>query len=355
MNRIERLMQSLPDGLDAALILSKENRRYYTGFPSSAGILFVTRDQAYFLIDFRYIEAAQKAVRGCEVLLLENTRRALYALCQKHAVRAVGAELSYLTVADFQRYRALLEPAVLEEGDQLDRLILSQRRIKTPDEVEQIRRAQALTDETFRNILNAIQPGRTEREIALEMEFDMRRRGAEAVSFDFIVVTGKNSALPHGVPGDGVIKRGDFVTMDFGAVVGGYHSDMTRTVAVGEPSERQRLVYDTVLKAQLAALESIAAGRSCREIDAAARSIIDDAGFAGCFGHGLGHAVGIEIHEEPRFSPACDDTVEPGLVMTVEPGIYLQGEFGCRIEDMVYVTEAGTENLTESPKDLIVL
>ena len=143
--------------------------------------------------------------------------------------------------------------------------------------------------------------------------------------------------------------------MDFGAVVGGYHSDMTRTVAVGEPSERQRLVYDTVLKAQLAALESIAAGRSCREIDAVARSIIDGAGFAGCFGHGLGHAVGIEIHEEPRFSPACDDTVEPGLVMTVEPGIYLQGEFGCRIEDMVYVTEAGIENLTESPKDLIVL
>lgn len=355
MNKIEALMQNLPEGIDAALITSEQNRRYYTGFHSTAGILFVTREAAYFLIDFRYIEAARAQIAGCEVLLLENTQRSLQALCAKHGVKTVGAENSYLTLTDFNRYSELLGAASLDAGGAADRAILAQRRRKTPDEAAKIRAAQALTEETFDYILGRIQPGKTEREIALDMEFFMRGRGAEAVSFDFIVVSGKNSSRPHGTPSSKKIEKGDFVTMDFGAVFEGYHSDMTRTVAVGQVNERQRLVYETVLAAQLAGIAAVRPGRPCSEVDAAARGVIDAAGFEGCFGHGLGHSLGVEIHEEPRFSAPSKALVEAGLVMTVEPGCYLEGEFGCRIEDMLYITESGVENLTHSPKNLIIL
>ena len=183
----------------------------------------------------------------------------------------------------------------------------------------------------------------------------MRRMGSEGVSFDFIVVSGKNSSLPHGVPTDKVVERGDFVTMDFGAVVGGYHSDMTRTIAVGEASDEMRLVYDTVLKAQLESEKVIRAGAVCQDVDKVARDIINAAGYEGCFGHGLGHSVGVEIHENPAFSPRCETVLKPGMVMTVEPGIYLENKFGVRIEDMVYVTETGSLNLTTSKKELIIL
>ncbi|WP_312641942.1 aminopeptidase P family protein [Hydrogenoanaerobacterium sp.] len=354
-NKIERLMQNLPEHIDAALITSEQNRLYYTGFPSSAGILFVTREAAYFLIDFRYVEAAKAAISGCEVLLLENTPKSLQSLCNKHAVKTVATENSYVTVSSFNRFASLLSPVTLLEEYTVDQLILSQRRHKTLDEIKKIRAAQALTEDTFDYILNRIEAGKTEREIALDMEFFMRKRGADAVSFDFIVVSGQNSSKPHGVPTDKIIESGDFVTMDFGAIVDGYHSDMTRTVAVGKVSERQRLVYDTVLKAQLAGIDAIKLGTTCSDVDAAARNLIKEAGFEGCFGHGLGHSVGIEIHEDPRFSTFCNELVEPGIVMTVEPGIYLAGEFGCRIEDMVYVTENGVENLTCSPKNLMIL
>ncbi|RPF48460.1 Xaa-Pro aminopeptidase [Hydrogenoanaerobacterium saccharovorans] len=354
-SKIQQLMQNLPEHIDAALITSEQNRRYYTGFPSSAGILFVTKEAAYFLIDFRYVEAAKTAIKDCEVLLLENTQKSLQSLCKKHAVKTVAAENSYLTVGSFHRFSTLLSPVKLLDEDTVDQLILSQRRYKTIDEIEKIRTAQALTEETFNYILTRLSAGKTEREIALDMEFYMRRQGAEAVSFDFIVVSGCNSSRPHGVPSDKVIQNGDFVTMDFGAIVDGYHSDMTRTVAVGNITDKQKLVYDTVLKAQLAGIDAIKVGASCKDVDAAARDIIYNAGFEGCFGHGLGHSVGVEIHEEPRFSITSDDTVESGIVMTVEPGIYIEGEFGCRIEDMIYVTENKIENLTHSPKNLIIL
>jgi Xaa-Pro aminopeptidase len=187
------------------------------------------------------------------------------------------------------------------------------------------------------------------------MEFFMRRMGSEGVSFDFIVVSGKNSSLPHGVPTDKLVQVGDFLTMDFGAVVGGYHSDMTRTVAVGSASDEMRLVYDTVLKAQLESEKAIRAGAVCSDIDKIARDIIYGAGYEGCFGHGLGHSVGVEIHESPAFSPNCSAILRPGTIMTVEPGIYLENKFGVRIEDMVYVTEEGSINLTASPKHLIIV
>lgn len=355
MSKIDFLSKNLPEQIDAVLITSEQNRRYYTGFPSSAGILLVAKECACFFIDFRYYEAACAQVRECEVSLLEDTKKCLREFCEAHQIRTVAGENTYLTIADFHRYSKLLEPVMLTDDSAADRLILFQRRNKTREEVEQIIAAQCITEDTFDYIINHIKPGRTEQEIALEMEMYLRKQGAEAVSFDFIVVSGANSAKPHGVPTAKPIANGDLVTMDFGAVVGGYHSDMTRTIGVGALSEQQREVYQTVLEAQQAGLDAIRIGRPCSEVDKAARDVIDGKGFAKCFGHGLGHSVGIEIHENPRFSTLCSDPVEAGIVMTVEPGIYLSGEFGVRIEDMVYVTENGVENLTHSPKNLIIL
>ena len=218
-----------------------------------------------------------------------------------------------------------------------------------------MQKAQEITDATFSYIINNIKAGRTEREVMLDMEFFMRKQACDGVAFDFVVVSGKNSSLPHGVPTDKVIENGDFVTMDFGATVGGYRSDMTRTVAVGFVTDEQRKVYDTVLKAQLAALPAIHAGVVCKDIDKIARDIIYSAGYEGAFGHGLGHSVGIEIHENPAFNTRCETILKSGTVMTVEPGIYLENKFGVRIEDMVYVTDDGCINLTKSDKNLIIL
>ena len=358
MNQLERLMNSLPQGIDAALVSSHQNRRYLTGFASSAGTLLILREHAYFIIDSRYIEVARERVKGCEVILQDKLYNQIRELCASHSANTLAVENSYITLTEFCELRDTLAPLAISESPELDAAILRQRRYKTPDEVAHMREAQRLTDETFTHILNFIRPGKTEREIALEMEFFLRRAGADGISFDFIVASGANSSRPHAVPGMRAVCEGDFITMDFGADVAGYFSDMTRTVAVGPEAKilpEQRRVYDTVLQAQLAALDAIRIGKACSEIDGVARSLIDSAGYKGCFGHGLGHSVGVEIHEKPAFSMASKDIVEPGMIMTVEPGVYLEGRFGCRIEDMVYITENGTQNLTASPKELLVL
>ena len=249
----------------------------------------------------------------------------------------------------------LLAPADLLCDNTLSDLIDGLRSIKTPEEIVCMRQAQKYTDDGFAHILNFIRPGRTEKEVALELEFYMRKVGSEGAAFPFIVVSGANSSLPHGVPGDKIIEEGDFVTMDYGGICGGYLSDMTRTIAVGPVSQEQKQVYDTVLRAQKASLDIIHAGITGREVDAAARTLIDHAGYAGCFGHGLGHSVGLEIHESPACNTSSSAVLQPGMIMTVEPGIYLEGKFGVRIEDMVVVTETGYEDLTCAPKCLIEL
>ena len=237
----------------------------------------------------------------------------------------------------------------------VDRAITSLRMIKSADEIALMKSAQEIAERAFTHILDFIKPGVTEREVSLELDYFMLRSGAEALSFETIAVSGVNSSMPHGVPSDKKIENGDFVTMDYGAVCGGYHSDMTRTVAVGNVSAEQKKVYDTVLKAQLAALEAMRPGVRCADADRAARDVIEAAGYGEFFGHGTGHGVGIEIHEEPRVSPTAVDILETGNVVTDEPGIYLPGQFGVRIEDMVLITENGFENLTKAPKELIVL
>lgn len=340
---------------EALLVSSIPNRFYLTGFETSDGYVFITAERAYFLIDFRYFEKAKEIVKSCEVRLSSDAFVEVKQLCTENAVESIFIESEQVSLSLYTQLCEELAPVSIENSLRFDIMLRDMRSVKAEAELSLMKQAQKLTDDTFDYIIQRIEAGRTEREVMLDMEFFMRRLGSEGVSFDFIVVSGKNSSLPHGVPTDKKIERGDFITMDFGAVVGGYRSDMTRTVALGEISERQRTVYETVLKAQTAAINAVKSGLVCSDIDKVAREIIYSAGFEGCFGHGLGHSVGIEIHERPNFNTRCNTVLRAGTVMTVEPGIYLENEFGVRIEDMVYVTRDGCINLTGSPKELICL
>ncbi len=354
ISRIGKIQKKLQKN-EAVIIFNNENRFYFTGFNSSAGVVLITSGKSYFLVDFRYFEKAKQTVNSAEVLLLEKLYSQINSLLKTHGINKVYFETESLS---FNRYTSLcenLDSVEISKENTMQRLITEIRSIKDQREIEKIKSAQKLTDDTFNFVLERLSVGRTEREIALEMEFFMRKNGSDGIAFDFIVVSGKNSSLPHGVPTDKKLEKGDFVTMDFGAKWDGYCSDMTRTVVLRAISEKQRFVYDTVLKAQLKSLESIKSGVVCKDIDSVARNIINSNGFEGCFGHGLGHSVGVEIHESPAFN-TCDETVlQDGMIMTVEPGIYLENEFGVRIEDMVLVNGDGIENLTHSPKELIII
>lgn len=352
--RIEFLQNNLKED-EAALISSDADRLYYTGFASSAGYVAVTRGKAVFLIDFRYFEKAKQTVKSCEVILLKNFSKQLGELFSSQKIKTVYLETDTVSLSAFSSLKSRMPDFEFSSDGKIQSLITKQRSIKSAEEISLIKKAQKMTDETFSYILGNISAGRTEREVMLDMEFFMRRLGSEGVSFDFIVVSGKNSSMPHGVPTDKKIEKGDFITMDFGAVCGGYRSDMTRTVAVGEVSDKQKEVYGTVLKAQQAAIDFIKPGVACREVDRVARDIISEAGYGDCFGHGLGHSVGIEIHENPACNTVCETVMEKGIIMTVEPGIYIENEFGVRIEDMVVVTENGCEDITESKRELIVV
>lgn len=352
--RLQTIGAALPPH-SALLVESAANRFYLTGFRSSAGFVLLSRDRAAFYVDFRYAEKARETIRHCAVNLSVRPMQEIRDFLAEQGVTTLYVEADSTSVSRMRALQEALDGVQVVGEDTFDRLLETMRQIKTPSELSAIRQAQQMTDDTFAYILERIRAGRTEREIMLDMEYYIRRLGSDGVAFDFIVVSGKNSSVPHGTPTDKVLENGDFVTMDFGGAVDGYRSDMTRTVAVGSVSVEQRRVYDTVLAAQTASLAAIRAGKVCKDIDKIARDLIDRAGFAGCFGHGLGHSVGIEIHETPSLSPRCDTVLKPGTVMTVEPGIYLEGRFGVRIEDMVVVTENGYENFTKSKKDLIIV
>lgn len=350
ISRIHALWELLEVG-EALLVTSEENRRYLTGFPSSAGAVLITKNTAELLIDFRYFEKAKATVKHMETVLCRSVAEEI----AKREISRLYLETESVTLGERDRLAKKLPEVELSADGKFSLKLSRMRAVKSERELSLIRDAQKITDKGFSYILERISEGRSEREIALELEFFMRKEGSEGVAFDFIVVSGENSSLPHGVPGERKLQKGDFVTMDFGAVAGGYRSDMTRTVAIGRVSDEQRAVYNTVLSAQEAALREIRAGKICRDIDKTARDIIENAGFRGCFGHGLGHSVGLYIHENPSFNTACETELLSGMVMTVEPGIYLEGRFGVRIEDMICVTDGGFENLTASRKDLIIL
>lgn len=354
--KLEQLSKHLAGTKSAALVTAEHHLCYLTGFPSGESYIFVTPEKAYFLTDFRYIEMAKNTVSGAECIMFNRLTDTLTELCKKHDVQTLLLEACETSLADAARLSGGLSDVELTTDDTLDRWLTEMRAIKDEHEIRRIEAAQAITEAGFEHILPYIREGVTEKQVALELEFFMRREGAQRVAFDFIVVSGANSSLPHGIPSDKPIQKGDFITMDFGAVVDGYHSDMTRTVALGSVSDEQRAIYNTVLAAQTASLSVLKAGLTCADGDAAARNVIANAGYGNCFGHGTGHGVGVQIHEAPTVSPRGGNTLlKEGNVVTVEPGIYLEGKFGVRIEDMVLITEDGCRNLTHCPKELIIL
>ena len=358
-NPVERLIETLlnNDSQKAALITSGKNRRYFTQFPSSAGILFITAGGAYLQLDSRYAEAGANKAKNCQATGYTDLAAKFGEIISAHGVKEVYMEADQLTVSMARRFEGMLNQcgaqAVLDGS--LDAAIRNQRMIKSPEEIAKIEAAQAITDATFEHILPFIKEGVTEKAIALEIELFMRNNGADGLSFPSIVAAGPQGSQPHAVPSDYQIKKGDMVTMDTGTLLDGYISDMTRTVAVGKISDEQRKVYDTVLKAHVEAMKVVKPGIVCKDVDKVARDIIEAEYPPEAFGHTLGHGVGLDVHEWPGFSRRDETITQPGMIITDEPGVYIPGKYGVRIEDMVLITEDGHRSLTHSPKELIEL
>lgn len=355
MNKLQQLLAEKGKTY-CALIISPENRKYFTGFESSDGYLLISHDRAVFITDGRYIEAAENSIKSAEVQLLEQKPFAqISRILNEMGCQQLLIEATRTTVSIYNSLKGVLKKTTISTDNTLDTIINTIRSVKSKTEVEQIVKAQRIAEDAFEHILKFIKSGVTEKEIALELDFYMLRNGGEGLSFETIAVSGKNSSMPHGVPSNKKIENGDFVTLDFGTIIGGYHSDMTRTIAVGFATDEMVNVYNTVLNAQCNCIKNIKAGVSCKDGDAFARNIIKASGYGQYFTHSTGHGVGVEIHEFPNLSPASTSILEVGNIVTVEPGIYIPGKFGVRIEDMVLIEESGCQNLTKAPKDLIVL
>ena len=341
--RIEKLLKSLPQG-NAIYLTDAEDMLYYASF-SGEGAVVISDSTRIILTDGRYTEAAEKECIGFEIRQISDAYEILKSLNLEICVQE-----DHISLSAFERLKEKVG-SVKASGIKFDDL----RSVKDECEIKSLKKAAQIGEEVFKEALCFIKEGRTEREVAAFIDYQMKIKGAEGESFDTICVSGANTSLPHGVPTGKKIKKGEFITMDFGCRVDGYCSDMTRTVALGSVTDEMAKVYGVVLKAQLAASEKVKAGASCRELDAVARNIIKEAGFGEYFSHSLGHGVGLKIHEQPNLSPKSDKILEIGNVVTVEPGIYIPGKFGVRIENTMIVNEFYGENLQKSSKDLIIL
>lgn len=353
-DRIDRIRPLLAEhDADAALLTFLPDIRWACGFSGSNGVLLVQPDRADFFSDGRYDAQARRQVTGATVHI--PGYQIVQHLAEEGFLDGVGRlayQADHVTVAQLHEWQDRFPEVDWVEAPQLlQRLVGS----KDEAEVARIERAQAVTDAVFEELLAFIQPGMTEQDIAAEIVYQHLKRGAEKMSFEPIVASGPNSALPHARPSDKIIETGEMVVLDFGCFLDGYASDMTRTIAVGEPGDEARQVYALVLEAQRAALEAAHAGMSSKALDGVARDHIDAGGYGDYFSHGLGHGVGLQIHEWPRLSYHVDDELPAGATVTIEPGVYLPDRFGVRIEDIIVLREGGHENLTASPKDLIVL
>lgn len=364
--RQERLRRRLEaEGVDALLVSNLTNIRYLTGFAGSNAYVLIAADVTRLYTDGRYATQASQMVQEAEITIATSHAaliEQLNALVGDLGLRRVGYEAAHVTVAG--------RSAAWEPPPGLDRvmgyfpeseLVATQgwveelRRTKEAGEVASIRAAAEMGDAGFSYILERVRPGVTERQLALDLEFHLRSMGSEGVSFDPIVAAADRSALPHARPTDRPVEEGRYLLFDFGCVVDGYCSDMTRTVVVGPADDRHRDVYATVLKSQLAGIGAAAPGVACGDVDRAARQVIADAGYPEAFMHGLGHGVGLEIHEAPSLKAGFADRLAPGHVITIEPGAYFEGWGGVRVEDLAVVTESGLDVLSKAPKDLIVL
>ena len=359
MSRLSNFKDALAGaGFDAAIVSDHINQRYLSEFPFEDGLVLVTKEKSYLLTDFRYVEAA-KAQASAELTVLTPEQGLLVCaagLLSDHGCKTVAIEEHSLSCAAFDSYCEKLKEFEVKKG--ASAILSALREKKDEGELAIIERAQQITDATFAHILEWIKPDMTEIEVALEIEFYMRKLGAETVAFDTIAVSGTNSSRPHGVPRRVKLEKG-FLTMDFGARVDGYCADMTRTVVLGKADAELKKLYNTVLNAQQAALAAAAEGVSCASLDRVARDIIDAVPeYAGAFGHSLGHGVGMLVHENPRLSSRVnpESRLERGHVVTFEPGIYLEGKYGCRIEDMACIRPDGSfYDFTKSTKELIEL
>ena len=354
MNNIEKIRQSLSEQDYKALMLtSPVNRFYATGFESSAGVVLVTADDAWFFTDSRYFEAAKNTVLNSRVLLSTNDKpysKLVKSVLGESAITSVGFEDGTITYSEYLEWDKKLETKL----HPAQKLIDSLRAVKTATELEEMKRAQRIAERAFEEILPLINTEITEKQLAAELLYRLLINGADDKSFDPIVVSGPRSSMPHGVPGPGRISEG-FLTIDFGARLNGWCSDTTRTLCIGKPDDEMVKIYETVLEAQKAGINAARAGIPASDIDAAARSVIGKAGYGEYFGHGFGHGLGLEIHEPLKAAPKSDDILPAGAVVSAEPGIYIPGRYGVRIEDVIYITENGCENITDLPKNLIVL
>ncbi len=355
--RISRLQKNIKGDGKAFLITSGVNRFYLTGFSSSEGAVLVTRKNAYLLVDFRYGEAAEKTVKSCKTVVFRKLFDSIKQICSEEKINEIFVERESVTLAIADRYKKAFKGfgVTISDDGILDTLLCNFRKVKSNDEKDMLRTAQRITEEAYTEVLNYIKPGVEERKIALELEYLMRKKGADGVSFDLITISGKKTSLPHGVPDDNAVKEGDFFLSDIGALYRGYHSDMTRTVAVGYATDEMRKIYEIVLEAQISALKKVRNGVRAGDIDSTARGIIEKYGYGDKFGHSTGHGVGLDIHEQPSVYKTNDTILSEGMIITVEPGIYLPDKFGVRIEDMLAVTRNGCDNFASIDKNLIVL
>ncbi|MGE5629853.1 MAG: M24 family metallopeptidase [Caulobacteraceae bacterium] len=352
--RLDNLRKLLVENnLDGVFAYSKENSRYLSGFTGTTGFVIVGRKSADFVTDFRYMGQAQIQCKGFNIVIQSNDFfEKLSEIMKANGIKKLGIEEDFMTVSMYEDLKRKTPGVELYPAKK----IFSQLRvIKDSSEVEQIKKAAEIADEAFKHLLGYIKPGVKETDIALELEYFMKKKGASGTSFDSIVASGVRSSLPHGVATEKKLGSGEFLTLDFGCVYNGYCSDMTRTVFIGKAPERHRKIYDIVLKAQLEALKGIKPGVTGKSVDKIARDIITKEGYGEYFGHGLGHGVGLAIHEDPRLSILGDNILEAGMIVTDEPGIYIPDFGGVRIEDLVLVTETGCMTLSKSPKELIEL
>lgn len=353
--RVQKLTQKMKDmGIEAVLISSLYNRRYLSGFTGSNAYLYISPNRKILLTDFRYLEQAAAQCPDFQIVEYRNAglTETLEKYLQADGVKLCGFEGNQMIYAE---YRLLTEKLPTVEWKSIDDTVEELRMLKTPEELVLLRKASQIGDQAFSHMLDFIKPGLTEKEIGIELEFTMRKLGAEGLSFDSIIASGTNGALPHAHPTDKPIRKGELLTMDFGCLYQGYCSDMTRTVAIGEVSGQLKEIYEITLKAHLESLAALKPGLTGAAVDTVARDIITAAGYGEYFGHSLGHSVGLEVHEAPYLAQRETRTLKANMLETIEPGIYLPGVGGVRIEDLAVLTENGAESLVTSEKRLIVL
>lgn len=355
MDKIKILQAQMSEHVEAIVVQDTVNRFYFSGMKSSAGTLLITKTDAVLFIDFRYLEEAEKKILNCKVIEETDLYLQIRQWLKERQIDKLSILSSYTSVQKLKELKDKLDFIEIDDSEQADNIVKKMRREKDCEEIAFHREAQRITDHVFEHICNFIRPGMTELDVSQEIGVMLTRLGSEDRNFNFIVASGKNSSLPHGFATEKIIEYGDFVTMDFGAVYEGRLADMTRTVGIGKIDAEQKKIYETVKEAQKRALDAARPGAICSDVDKIARDYIYRQGYKGCFSHGLGHSVGIEVHEDPRFNEVCREILMPGTIITVEPGIYIKGKYGVRIEDMILVTKDGIDNFTKSNKELIIL